>query len=353
MNRRPRKRSGAHAGGHSRGARAGAMKYAGNTIAMMVPLVLLGILMLPPLGLMLAPPEKVGLGVCIPSPVALGDRYLGIAPGTPWLRSTKSFATATDAEPGLVENYTLFGEPFDQKRACQVTHVGAVPLIQILPRRQSLADIASGRYDDYLISYARAVRAFKDPVILSFAHEMNARWWPWGYQHISPAVFRAAWQHIWTVFARVHVQNVTWLWNVNRDANPGQEYSVSPAQDWWPGSKYVDWAGIDAYFNSPADTFTSVFGGTLASIRQITHDPVLITETAIGPSAQQDSQIRSLFAGASATPGLLGFVWFDLDRRQAWHLEDRPAALSAFRAEASRYETTQYGVSEYEWNRHQ
>jgi hypothetical protein len=322
-------------------------------MAMMVPLVLLGIFMLPPLALRLGPPEQVGLGVCIPSPVALGNRYLGIAPGTPWRQSTAAFGAATGAAPGIVEDYTLFGAPFDETRACEVTQLGAVPLIQLLPRDDSLAAIADGSYDGYLNAYARAVRAFKDPVVLSFAHEMNARWWSWGYQHTSPAVFIAAWRHIWKIFAQDHTPNVTWLWNVNRNANAGQQGSISPAQEWWPGSNYVNWVGIDAYFNTPAETFSSVFGGTLASVRQITSDPVLITETAIAPSPQQGAQIRSLFAGTSAAPGLLGFVWFDLDRREAWHLEDRPAALTVFRAAVRKFDTTPYGASEYEWDRHQ
>ena len=344
--------SGAHAGRHGPRRRRGVLKYAGNIIAMMVPLILLGIFMLPPIGLVFAPPEQVGLRECIPRPVVLADRYLGIAPGAPWRQSALQFSTATSADPGTVEDYTLFGAPFDQMRACQVTQLGAVPLIQLLPRDVSLAAIADGRYDGYLNAYARAVRAFRDPVVLSFAHEMNARWWSWGYQHTSPAVFIAAWRHVWNVFAQANANNVTWLWNVNRNANPGQD-SISPAQAWWPGARYVNWIGIDAYFNTPADTFSSVFGATLASIRQITSDPVLITETGIAPSPHQDTQIRSLFAGASAAPGVLGFVWFDLDRREAWHLEDRPAALAIFRAEAAQYETTPYGAGEYEWNRHQ
>jgi hypothetical protein len=320
---------------------------------MMVPLILLGIFMLPPIGLRLMPPEQVGLGVCIPSPVVLGDHYIGIAPGLPWRQSTINFAAATSSQPGIVEDYTLFGAPFDETRACRVTQLGAVPLIQLLPRGDSLAAIADGRYDGYLSSYAAAVRAFKDPLILSFGHEMNARWWSWGYQHTSPAVFIAAWRHIWEIFARAHVANVTWLWNVNRDPYPGQQDSISSARQWWPGGQYVNWAGIDAYFNTPTDTFRSVFGSTLASIHRFTSDPVLIAETATAPGPQQSTQIRSLFAGTSATPGVIGFVWFDLDRREAWRLEDRPAALAAFRSAASQYDATPPAANQYEWKRHQ
>jgi hypothetical protein len=40
--------------------RTGILKYAGNVIAMMVPLVLLGIFMLPPVNLVIVPPKQVG-----------------------------------------------------------------------------------------------------------------------------------------------------------------------------------------------------------------------------------------------------------------------------------------------------
>jgi Glycosyl hydrolase family 26 len=316
---------------------------------MMVPLIMLGFLMVPPLMLRLVPPKQVGLGVCMPGPVVLGDRYIGVAPGLPWRQSALRFAAAVGARPGMVENYTLFGAPFNEQRACQVTQLGAVPLIQVIPRNDSLAAIASGRYDGYLETYARAVRAFKDPVVLSFAHEMNARWWPWGYQHTSPAVFVAAWRHVWDVFARVHARNVTWLWNVNRDAKPGQEVSISPPRDWWPGRRYVDWVGIDAYFNTPADTFGSVFGDTLAGIRRFTSAPVLIAETAIAPGPRQTTQIHSLFAGVNEQPEMLGFIWFDLNRRETWKLEGRPDALAVFRAEMTQYNKSQYRPRGNEW----
>jgi hypothetical protein len=97
----------------------------------------------------------------------------------------------------------------------------------------------------------------------------------------------------------------------------------------------VDWVGIDAYFNRPADTFASVFRVTLAALRRLTPAPVLITETAVGPGPEQAAQIGSLFTGLRAHPGVLGFVWFDLNRRQHWHLENRPVATAAFKREAA------------------
>jgi beta-mannanase len=214
--------------------------------------------------------------------------------------------------------------------------MGAVPLVQLLPRGYGVAGIASGRYDRYLTAYARAVAAFHDPVILSFAHEMNAIWWPWGYGYDTPGTFIAAWRHIWRVFRQAGARNVIWMWNINRDALPGQQLLISPPRVWWPGARYVSMVGIDGYFNGPADTFSSVFGPTLRSVARFTGKPVLIAETATAPGPDQAAQIRSLFAGVR-DHGLAGFVWFDINSREHWHIEGRPAADAAFRAAAVTY----------------
>ena len=49
----------------------------------------------------------------------------------------------------------------------------------------------------------------------------------------------------------------------------------------------------------------------ITQLRALTGKPVLIAETAArnGPGAV--TWIRSLFAGAETSPGVLGIVWFD------------------------------------------
>lgn len=304
---------------------------------MMYPLLILAVLIM--FGglhtLRLLVPHPAAIGVCVPAPVSLQPDSVGLAPGEPWGSSVLAFTGATGVRPAILEDYQLFGQPFDQGRACHETQMGAVPLIQMLPRRYGLAAIAAGRYDSYLDSYAGAVASFKDPVIISFAHEMNAVWWPWGYGFDTPKIFKAAWRHIVTLFRDDGATNVTWMWDVNKDALPGQ-ITVTPPAEWWPGGRYVGLVGIDGYFNTPADTFSDVFAPTLASIRAFTRKPVVIAETATAPSPVQATQIDSLFAGVRASD-IAGFIWFDIDSREAWHIEGRPAADAAFRTAVMTY----------------
>jgi len=213
---------------------------------------------------------------------------------------------------------------------------GAVPLVQMDPERVSVADVASGRYDGYLSAYAEAVRAYHYPVIVSFGHEMNGDWYPWGYKKTSPAVFVAAWRHIVGLFRALGAQNVTWLWTVNVIDDTRGGSIVNPAK-WWPGSSYVTWVGIDGYYLKPSWQFAPLFGPTIGAVRALTADPILISETGAVPTSGQPAKINDLFAGVRSY-GLLGFVWFNSTNSigQSFGISS-PAAIAAFRKGATAF----------------
>ena len=145
------------------------------------------------------------------------ESYLGVyTNGSPTsYGGVTAFTSATGARPDVVMYYSGWFVPFPTAFATTVASNGAVPLVQMNPDRISLAQIAAGRYDAYLSSYAETVRAYRHPVIVSFGHEMNGNWYSWGYRHTSPATFVAAWRHIVNLFRALGARNVTWLWTVN------------------------------------------------------------------------------------------------------------------------------------------
>ena len=238
----------------------------------------------------------------------------------------RAFASVTGVKPNVVSYYSGWLEPFQLGFADAVTENGAVPLVQIDPTAVSLSAIASGDYDTYLGTYARAVRAFRHPVILSFGHEMNGHWYSWGYKNTPPAVFVAAWRHIVTVFRGQGARNVTWLWTVNVIRKSPRVPSPGP---WWPGKSYVNWVGIDGYYFYRSMMFDSIFGPTIAAVRALTRDPIIIAETAVTPAAGQPAKIADLFAGVRLY-GLLGLIWFDSAGVFDWRLSSI-AAIAAFR----------------------
>jgi len=278
-------------------------------------------------------PTGSGPGSGYPALPTRPGSYIGLYPtGVPGsYAGVTAFTTATGIRPDVVPYYSGWLEPFQAGFAATAANNGAVPLVQMDPDNVSVAAIASGRYDAYLSDYAEAVSAYRRPVILSFGHEMNGNWYSWSNQHTSPAVFVAAWRHIVNLFRAEGARNVTWLWAVNV-INPRS--GVPSPRPWWPGSSYVTWVGIDGYYLRPSLTFASLFGPTIAAVRALTRDPILITETAASAS-DQPAKIAGLFAGVHLYE-LLGFVWFDALHVKDWRLSS-PAAISAFRQAAETY----------------
>jgi hypothetical protein len=272
---------------------------------------------------------------------SLGDRpdsYLGVyeagAPAS--YQPVSEFAKAAGRNPDLAGYFSGWAEPFKTAFATEARRHGAATIVQIDPTGASVAAIAAGHYDDYLRSYADAVRAFQYPVVIGFGHEMNATWYSWGYGHVAPATFVRAWRHVVSLFRQQGAKNVTWLWTVQADV-PGS----GPIADWWPGAGYVSWVGIDGYYFRPSSTFADVFGRTISQVRLFTSKPVLLSETSVGPAAGQTVKIPDLFRGMAAY-GTLGLVWFDITQHQGiyhqdWRIEDNPQAEIIFRHSIRRY----------------
>ena len=241
----------------------------------------------------------------------------------------EEFGAAVGKRPTIVLFYSRFGEKFPARFAEQAHAHHAVPLDQIEPTGISVAQIAAGRYDGYLKSYADAVRSYRHHVIIGFAHEMNGSWYSWGWTHVSPHTWVSAWRRVVTDFRSQGADNVTWLWTVSRVQDQG------PFGAYWPGAAYVNWVGIDGYFTSRQDTFNNVFTRAVNVVHQFTNDPILISESAIGQRAGQARKIPDLLAGVRRDH-LRGLVWFDVDQhgwlsKQDWRLEGHRRALAAFR----------------------
>jgi Glycosyl hydrolase family 26 len=258
--------------------------------------------------------------------------YLGaFEPGSPpGYAPIAGFAQSAGRQPNLLGYFSGWAEPFDISFAQMIRKHGVIPFVQIDPTDASIAAIAAGTYDDYLRSYAGSVRDFGHAVVIGFGHEMNAPWYSWGYGHVPPPTFVAAWRHIVTLFRGQGADNVTWLWTLQAD-----EAGTGPVGSWWPGAQYVTWVGIDGYYYRPTDTFASVFSKTIDQVRAFTGKPLLLSETAVGPDAGQFAKIQDLFHGMAAYK-MLGLVWFDKAQQggiyhQDWRLENNPQAEISFR----------------------
>jgi Glycosyl hydrolase family 26 len=267
----------------------------------------------------LAPPSAA------PQPITTGRSFI-IGAATD---SDKAFTAATGVRAQVIEHYTRVGRPFS------VNFAGpAIPFLQIEPRGVPLTSIISGREDTWLRAYAQAVARYGKRVILGFAPEMNGSWYTWGYKHVEPPVYIAAWRHVITVFRTEKALNVTWVWTVNveRITSDRPSRGVSAISPWWPGRGYVTWVGIDGYYLSPSQHFRTLFGPTISEAERLTSQPILISETAASPWAGKAAKIPDLFTGARSDR-LAGVIWFDLTGNQNWKLDTR-SSINAFRQAA-------------------
>jgi mannan endo-1,4-beta-mannosidase len=276
--------------------------------------------------------HKVAVAHLAPTPL----HYLGVyESGVPASYApVQQFQAAVGMQPNIALYYSSWNEQFKSDFAVQAYDAGATPAVQIEPFGVSMADIAAGRYDAYLRSYAAAVVNYGGPVIIGFAHEPDGDWYPWGARSVRPATWIAAWQHVVNVFRAAGAENVIWLWTMNAQG----PYSAM-ARSWWPGGDYVTWIGIDGYYAARGDSFASVFGPGLQVAGPL-GKPVLISETAVGPATgDQAAAIANLFTGLRSSK-LLGLIWFDVAQvsnglyQQDWRLEDNPAAVRAFRQDS-------------------
>ena len=259
----------------------------------------------------------------------LATPFTGIAINPQIAGHVRAFQRATGSRVSLVEFYNPFTRPFQRWEAAQAVAVDAVPMIQLNPRNVSLAQVAGGRYDAQIRRYADAVRSFSCRVAISFGHEMNGWWYSWGLPATTPATFIAAWRHVHDIFAAEGASNVIWSWDPSHLYRRYGSKSASPASEWYPGDRYVDWIGIDGYLRR-GQTFGQIFAHQLRNIRAITAKPVFLAETGVAGSPSQAWQIAQLFASLRQYH-LAGLVWFDLNRKQPWRLEGRPAGLAAYR----------------------
>jgi mannan endo-1,4-beta-mannosidase len=248
------------------------------------------------------------------------------------MTSVREFEEKVGKQPNLLAYYAAWGDQFEPQRVQNAWEAGALTMMAWEPFEPSIAEIADGATDDYVRAFADAVRTLNLPVAISFGHEMNGNWYPWGTKETDPADFVRAWRRIHGIFLDVGATNVIWVWSPNV-INPVPKVPLRP---FYPGDKYVDWIGIVGYYtDSGASTFSPLFGPTRTAVRKFTRKPILIAETASEPGPRKRQDIADLFAGVAASPDFVGFVWFNHHKRADWRVDTDASALAEFKRRAA------------------
>ncbi|WP_231988736.1 glycoside hydrolase family 26 protein [Mycobacterium sp. 1274761.0] len=245
-------------------------------------------------------------------------------------------AAAVAEEPQLVLWFDHFDAVPPAAGINAVHRRHADPIITWEPWTVSLAAIADGEYDDHLVQWANAFRAYDDTVYLRFAHEFNGDWYPWSPAHgETPSRFVAAWRHIVDIFREREATSVEWVWCPNAVSDED-----APLTAWYPGGEYVDVLAADGYnwgdtrpdaeWIAPADLFDPV----LTALRGLdANKPIFVAEVACAESGGSKADwIAELVSYLADYPGVDGFVWFEHDKETDWRMVSSSQAVAAMAA---------------------
>jgi hypothetical protein len=255
-------------------------------------------------------------------------------------RLVSEFGERVGCRPRVVNRFVKLDSDFDSSSLRSLER-GQTPMVTLEPwswqsDREAvdqpayrLSTITGGDHDGELKKIARVLAAYGEPVLLRFAHEMNATWYPWGVgvngNHSRDYV--AAWRHVHDVMTSL-APNLKWVW--------------APASTWWedplplsnvyPGDSYVDYVAVSGYGHR--GTAKDTYGAWYDEVRDLTDKPAILSEIGADGS-EKASWISSLGDFVASRRGIVGFVWFDTTPESTGATGDyalsRSEDVSAFR----------------------
>lgn len=222
------------------------------------------------------------------------------------------------------------------------TSRGALVAMDMSTGTVPLKDIAAGKYDSSIATWAKNVKAWGRPFFLRLDTEMNGTWEEYGpgKNGNTPQDFINMWRHFHDVVVAQGATNVTWFWVPNIGVtDSGSVYSLDK---FYPGDGYVDWTGLDGYNQDSTYTgFYSLFKPSYDMLLSIAPSkPIGIGETG---SHEYGGRKATWITDALTTqlpknfPQIKMFLWFnwriyEKGAWQDWPIESSATAQSAFKA---------------------
>jgi hypothetical protein len=200
--------------------------------------------------------------------------------------------------------------------------------------RYRLSNIIDGKFDSYIWGWARSLAAWKHPVLLRFAQEMDGNWFPWDdYANGNhPGQFAQAWIHVHDIFQRAGANNVKWVWS--------PAFARSTVQ--FPGTAYVNVLGTTCQnggrplFARGWKSFAQGCGQAIDRLHALEPSlPIQLAETGTAEQGGSKAQwIRDMWSYLAARPYVTSMIWFDLVKETNWRIDSSPSAEHAFAAGA-------------------
>lgn len=278
--------------------------------------------------------------------------YTGIFPG---YQTVFAVERLVDKRMALVLSFTDRWGPlyrFPKEYCAILWETGHLPVITWQPQTD-LTSVIEGRWDEYILDWARAAKEYGHPVMIRWGHEMNGNWYPWCGQHNGgekttgygdperpdgPEKYVDAFRRVRDLFERTGAENIIWVWSPN-EGNPVGE-AWNEVENYYPGGEYVDWLGMDGYNWGTSRpwaswrSFDEIFGDLYRRLAALAPDkPIMIAEFASSEVGGDKSRwITEAFARIQeAYPQIKAFVWFDIVKETDWAIDSSSESLEAFR----------------------
>jgi hypothetical protein len=263
----------------------------------------------------------------------------------PSLEALDEAESSLRVRPAIVGTFAdwTHAPDFPADLAAQINARGAVPLVSWEPwdswrgdadqPAYALRRIVAGDHDALIDRWAAQIAAYRRPVMLRFAAEMNGDWLPWseGFNGNAPGDYVAAWRHVRDRFRRAGAANAVWVWN------PIAAYDGSPPLErLYPGAEEVDWVAIDGYNWGDArawgwQSYGDVLAPTVAALHRLAPGrPLMIAEVGCAPDARKPAWVEDAI-GAARADGVDALVWFEFAKETDWRLSESPAVARAAR----------------------
>lgn len=214
---------------------------------------------------------------------------------------------------------------------------------------QGFNDVLAGKYDEYIEKFALDAKTFKYPVLMRFMHEFNGNWYVWsgnknGGPDGGPEKVVEVWKYLVDKFRSVGADNVKWLWTPHGPSTDLTEEPWNNVSNYWPGSDYVDWIGLDAYNFYPKDPwggirplrdFDNCFRALYDSCAKLGDHPMMIAEFGTGEFEFEGFDKAAWVTDAfnkikTEYTRVKIFTWFNINKELDWRVNSSPESLEAF-----------------------
>jgi hypothetical protein len=218
---------------------------------------------------------------------------------------------------------------------------GSVPMLDLYPPTNvSLASIAAGHEDSWLVADAKALHRWNHAFLFRLFPEMNGPWESYspGTHGQTASQFVAAWRHVYRVFRSHHAKKVRFVWNPDKMLS----HQAVSFRSLWPGKRYVNWVGLDVFnsADSAHGSFPSPRSAVAPSVRAVRRltktKPLIIPEMGTAQFSGKPSWIRTALSRMHKL-GFKAVVWYNKTGKYPdggvvdWRLDSSIAALRATR----------------------